>query len=483
MSPEALLGALSAARPTRAAAEIAAALLSVSRDGDISLRAEVAEALAELAASRWLAIDEALRNQLWAVPDLAHGEPEVLRLLVAACHPDGRLREAAVIRMAGPIHPATAAVLAIRACDWVSEVRTAARGVIEGWPSPPSGPALTSLTAMAFALQARRAGGWLVARVELLLQDVPAQHLEPLLTAADRRTRRAAYRAATAAGRLSPDRLMRAAVNDADLPIRIMCARAAMLATPDLPVLRALFSSHSAVVRAEALTALAARGHLAETEAALADRHPLVRETAQGALRRAGVDLAAAYRQLVAMSPPRPGALAGLGETGAAEDADLLTPSLADPRPAARVEAIRAMRRLGVIRVQALVPLLNDEFGGVTRQAVFALRQHAATLDPALLNTMLDPDNPWHIRFAGYRLLVAGDVWQRLITNLRLIQDEDDRLRNAARSDIGFWLDSDAATAYRGPAPHQFGELAKLIDQALPVLGRDTTRLLRFHIG
>jgi hypothetical protein len=47
-----------------------------------------------------------------------------------------------------------------------------------------------------------------------MLRDLPAHRLEPLLSTQDRRVRRAAYRAAIAAGHLGLDRLTTAAVRD-----------------------------------------------------------------------------------------------------------------------------------------------------------------------------------------------------------------------------------------------------------------------------
>ncbi|GLZ60922.1 hypothetical protein [Micromonospora sp. NBRC 107095] len=57
-------------------------------------------------------------------------------------------------------------------------------------------------------------------------------------------------------------------------------------------------------------------------------------------------------------------------------------------------------------------------------------------LDPEMLEALLRPGNAPHVRFAGYRLLTSADAWQRLATNLRLIDDPDARLCAGARADI-----------------------------------------------
>jgi len=469
-------------------AEFSAGLLTVARDGEPGMRAVAVDALGSAEARWWLAVDGALREQWWSAPrwsrslaaHLADGEVELLHLVIAGCHRDGRIREAAVAHLADHAHPAALAVLALRTVDWVAEVRQRARGA--GWLSSSRG-SLTQLAEMAFALRGRGEGPWLAERVEGVLRDLPLGGLEPLLAARDRRTRRAAYRAATTGGLLSLRRLTTAAMKNDDLPIRTLCARSAVEAATDPAQLRGLLVSRTALVRAEALQAVTAVGDLRAAEAALPDRHPLVRAIAQAALRRSGVDPAESYRLLAGSEPPAPGMIAGLGETGDAEDAGLVRRWLAHPRPRGRVEAVRALRRLGMTRSAELVPLLRDESGAVTRQVVVALRHDLDVLDPGMLEALLSPGNAPHVRFAGYQLLIAGNAWQRLVTNLRRIDDPDDRLRGSARADLTAWLDRQAATTYHEPSRKRAAELDKLIEHARPILGEHKVRLLRFHAG
>lgn len=470
--------------------EFATALLTAARDGDTHARETALDALGAASARWWLVVDEALRRRWWWAPrwsrsiavDLVDGELDTLQLLVAGCHHNGRIREAAVVRLADRQHPAVTGVLALRAGDWVTEVRQAARTVIAGRPSPVDGPTLTALAEFAFALGARREGAWLVTRVEEMVRDLPTHRLEPLLSVQDRRVRRAAYRAAIAADQLDPDRLMRAAVRDHDLPIRAMCARVAVaVAAPGQ--LRALVSSRTALVRAEALHALIRQGDSAATETALTDRHPLVRQVAQAALRRAGSDPADHYRQLAVQMPAEPSVIAGLGETGGPDDAKTLARWLSHPRARGRVEAIRALRRLGAASPAMLLPLIHDESAAVTRQAAAALRRNVGAADPVELWALLDKAHPSHVRFAGHRLLTGGDAWQRLATDLQLIDDPDQRLRANSRADLAAWLDREAATTYHGPSRDRAAQLDHLIEQARPTLGENKTRLLRFHAG
>lgn len=471
---------------------MAGGLLAVARDGDPHLRAAAVDAIGAPEARWWVAVDEALRERWWSAPllsraiaaDLADGTVTLLGVVLAGCHHNGRIREAAIARLADHGHPAAIAVLALRAADWVAEVRTHARAVLEAHIPATTGPALAVLAELAFALRRRRQGEWLAQRVEALLRELPAQALSPLLSARDRRTRRAAYRAAIAATWIDRDRLTRAALRDDDLLIRTMCARAAIALAGHPREVRGFLASRTALVRAEALRTLTAAGEVDVAVAALPDRHPLVRAIAQDALRAAGLDPAVHYRRLIAEDQPPAGAIAGLGETGERNDSDAVARHLSHPQPRGRVAAVRALRRLAAPDLtDLLIPLLRDASPAVTRQVLATLRPTASTLDPAMLHAMLAPANAAHIRFTGYHLLTDGDAWLRLATNLRLVEDADERLRATSRADIVNWLDRHAATTYHRPTSRRAAELDNLIERARPILGPQQVRLLRFHAG
>ncbi len=194
------------------------------------------------------------------------------------------------------------------------------------------------------------------------------------------------------------------------------------------------------MVRAEAVHALARTGDLAPAHTALIDRNPTVRAVAQAALRHAEADPAERYRRLAPTPHPEPGTIAGLGETGTAQDTGLVQPFLDHPQPRGRAEAVRALRRLSAADPDILAPLLTDPSGAVTRQVTLALRPRASELDLTHLQELLAPDNPRHIRATAYRLLHSRDVWIRLLTDLQLISDASPQIRNRARNDLAIWL-------------------------------------------
>ncbi|MFC7614144.1 hypothetical protein ACFQV2_11885 [Actinokineospora soli] len=236
---------------------------------------------------------------------------------------------------------------------------------------------VTALAPLALAVERREAGRWLADVVRALLRTSPAA-LTAALSSPDRRTRRAAYAIAVETG-LSTEHLLRAARTDPDLPVRILCADAAIRSTADREVISGLLTSGTAAIRAHALQAL---GDTGSAVAALPDRTAIVRATARFVLRRAGHDPAAHYRSLLADGLPS--VIAGLGECGTHSDIALLLPWLGHPSSRGRAETVRALRRLGHPPID-LLPLLTDPVSSVTRQVATALLPHARSLDPTAL--------------------------------------------------------------------------------------------------
>lgn len=478
----------------RKADELAALLLAVDRDGDPELLAAAAFLLLRADPRVWLLLDVATRCAWWrarrwsavAVQRLPQGKSSPLGLAVAAFHPDGHVRQAAVAHLAELDDPLAMPALALRASDWVPQVRDRARSALEQRLAEPSGAALVAAAAVAFALRARREGRWLADLVETVFREGPVELLTAALAARDWRTRRAAYLTALAAGRLDLAQMLHAAGHDGDLPIRIGCAEAAVktaTAAGAVDLVRPLLSSGTALVRAEAVHVLAQGGDTAPAVTALADRNPLVRAVAQAALRRAGSDPLEHYRRLVATARPEPGAVAGLGETGTADDVGLVLPWLDHPQPRGRAETVRALRRLGAAGPDTLSPMLTDPSGAVTRQVAIALRPWASRLDLSRLRELVTAGNPWHIRMAAYRLLRERDTWTRLLIDLELVADPSPSMRDRARGDIANWLKREAATTYSMPQGRTAEELTRHLHDTEAALGPKQVRLLRFHMG
>lgn len=154
---------------------LAALLLSAARAAaDVLPNAE--RLLADAQPRLWLSLDRSIRRAWDRAPDwsasLAGQLPdEPLALVLVACHPDGRVREAAVDRLAGRNHLLVPPVLALRSADWVPEVRDRARRACARLLETHRGTA--AVAPVARALRYRRYGGWLAARLTGTGADTP----------------------------------------------------------------------------------------------------------------------------------------------------------------------------------------------------------------------------------------------------------------------------------------------------------------------
>jgi hypothetical protein len=474
---------------------LAGLLLAVDKDGDADLLAHVEALLAATDARVWLALDAASRRTWWHAPlwsaaatrRLTDGDPHPVGLIVAALHPDGYVREAAVARLADlPAGPLTVPVLALRAADWVLPVRSRARLVLDHVFNDQTPAPLLASVPVGLAMAERRDGGWLADRIVAALRDGPPTMLDAAMGSGDRRTRRTAYQIAVDGRRLDLDRLVQAAVHEPDMPTRVLCAQAAIeraAETGQPGSIHWLLASRTAAVKCAAIRWLAETGELAPAEQALTDRRAAVRATAQWLLRRFGQDPAVTYRNLVAVGLPDPAALAGLGETGTVDDADLLRPWLSHPSARGRASAIRALRDIGITPPELLMTLLHDPAAAVTRQAATSILRQASVIDTSQLTPLLAPHRPAHQRSAAYRILHEHDLWTRLVVDLELIHDPDVKLAKRARSDLVTWIDCQAATAYASPPADRRTELDQLTRTATATLGSTRARQLRFYLG
>lgn len=473
---------------------LALLLLAIDVSAATAEVATVAETLlGDAGPTLWRNLDVAARRSWWHAPAwaesarerVASGEAGILGVVVASFHPSGFVREAAAARLGELDNSVAVRALALRASDWVPQVRARARAALGHRLS--SVPGLLAVGPLAVALAGRVQGRWLADRVEASMATLSDADLARLYASTDWRVRRAAYTIALAGHRLDVRQLLRAVRLDGDLVVRTRCSDAAIRAAAaagDLAQVRPLIKSGTAAVRAAAVSALARAGDAATAIAALPDRNPVVREVAQAAVRRSGLDPAERYRELVmAGGPVDAGALAGLGETGTSADVDLIGPALMHPQPRARVEAVRALRRLAAIDVATLVATLQDPSPAVTRQAALSLRQAAAGVAVPDLQSLLTSEQAAHVRSAAYRVLREHDVWTRVLTDLELHDDENEDLRNRARSDLAGWLSRNAATTYSMPSGATADRLDELLTRHAGTLGRDREQLLRFHLG
>ncbi|MER5514550.1 hypothetical protein [Streptomyces sp. NPDC002763] len=162
----------------------------------------------------WIRIDLAVRELTWQRPELFHSNaspsgrrmnwgpnasrasitwprtPSDAELALALCHPDGRIREAALDQ--AEERPALLALVVIRCADWAGPVRERARALLAETPPP----WLATHAALILRVGRRSRGGFAQELLTGALRASPAAQAEALLDSGDRATARLAHRVA-----------------------------------------------------------------------------------------------------------------------------------------------------------------------------------------------------------------------------------------------------------------------------------------------
>lgn len=383
------------------------------------------------------------------------------RLALALCHPNGRVREAALEGAAE--HPVLLPLLVVRAGDWVAPVRERARRLL--------GERLDVETAAALApliLQVgrRERGAFALELLDGVLRRAPRERLLPLHTHTDRTVRRFAFRLTIEEGLLSPGELARRAAWDDDTVVQGLCADAAlaaMAARDDWDeVLEPLLDARNPRARSAGVTALRRAEQPGRAMEFLTDRSALVRACARYVVRQHGTDPLPWYRERCAdpADPTMPpGAVIGLAECGERVDAELLWPLLTHPAPTGRARAVAGLRTLDTIDVARLLPLLDDPAPGVIRETTAALLPFAGTLPDGLLTARLGAERPRPARIAAFRLLDARGGVVGLRAAVALLDDPDDKLRVWAGQSVQRWHPG-------GDTPRGDAEVGDLLNRA-----------------
>lgn len=419
---------------------------------------------------------------------LASGQAGPVAVAVASMHGDGRVRERAVAAMLERPAAQLVPFLALRTVDWVAPVRDRARAVLALLLAGDPDGCLPVALPTILAVQVRSRAGFARAQALAALLSTSVEVRRSLFATGDRRPRRFVFDIGLGHDWWTLADLIRVAESDGDVRIRVRAAQAACrqaVWTRRVDLLRRLAGSRRAEVRAYAVTGLVRAGLDDEAVAYLEDQSSLVRAIARDAARRRGVDALARHR-IVVTDPAQasPGAIDGLAENGSAADAALLHPLLTHTSSKIRSHTVRALRQLGTVDVDAIVPLLRDPSPAVVREATAALLPQQRRLPPQLAWQLL-ADPRAEIRQAGYRLLRAQSTTTWLRAALTLVTDPDPRLARGGLADATrLARDTDRPMWRRTTTPEkavtttEHAELTTLINQTALTLGQDAARLL-----
>lgn len=470
--------------------------------------ARVKDAVDALPLSHRVRVDEMLRRAVFfhgdygTLPWLRHPddvrrlalpagtEAAVLGLLASAA--SGYVREAAVRRLALLGGGDELPPLLLRANDWVAPVRERALDALRARLVPAYAPHW--IRALRLVLRLRETGrgdnGPLVdAVLDLLRDDGVREEIRAGLHAADPVAARACLAILIAPGAGDLEDVVFRGLGSDDVVVRTEAARAAARlddgALADL--LPRMIADPFLRVRMAAMDLAERRGlaGLPELSRGLLDRSAAGRAHARALVSRAGwMDFAAFYRQAAVSGASRQAeALAGLAETGAADDVEAVLPLLADMRPRVRAAALRALARLAGGRYpDVFTTALGSPSPRVSRAAAEALRGRAGLVAEGAIAPSFGPGAPPHVRRNALGLLAWRGKWDGLAWILRALTDADPAIRGAAGGHLGRWRQRFNRT-FTQPTAAQRERIADTLASAGSVLPAETVRWLRFAAG
>jgi HEAT repeat protein len=465
-------------RHVAAATRAIATLLAETRIGDLPGLDESMRTTSYLKSWSWYELEP--RGLAW---------PELLSM-----HGNGYVREDALKRLGRRRDGTELPYLLLRVNDWVSQVRDVARDAVLDRIAPDHAESFVRCLPLVVRLQ-RGSRGDHREVLERITRLLAGEEARPFMFAAmaggSPTVRRASFRILTAAGSPSLPEILRRALETPDPVIRLWAARASAEAFDGgelQALLRVMLRDPAPPVRQTAVRTWAARfpdESQAPLEATLLDRSPSVRYEVRFHLR--GWDeqrFRTFYRDALASARGRDlrGAIAGLAETGEAEDANLLAAYLSHPLAGIRAITVRALMRLaGDQCLDLVLDRVNDVSSGVSGQARKAMEPHVSRIGASRLSALFSGSAVAHVRANFLRLMAALPKWDSIRCLVQAAAAADERVAEQARAYVDRW-ESTYNRRQVAPTPDQAADL----EHALAVRGSSlppaTVESIRFAL-
>jgi hypothetical protein len=473
----------------RAAAEVLLdEMRAVDVGGTTRKRKQVLEQLLASPPQLWLHLDYFARHSRYGAASSmslgmsVHADP--LRLVLASFDADGRVRQAAVERLARRSGRFAAIALALRTDDWVEQVRELAVAALLDRVAPEEAAAVVGL--LSRLGRRRRAGEVLEAYRAALCGPECRSTVRRLAVESDSHVRRFGVELALEIGEYVCGDLARTALHDHDQVCRTLCAERLLELDPDQA--GQLMRARSAAVRELAVAALPDDMPAARLVAPLADRSWIVRAQARWKLYKRGEPPVDVYRKQLRRcgrsTQPRlvAGLTTGLGECGEACDVPMLEVLARDESwaPVVRRAAVRALGRLGKPEQLAgpLGPISADPTPSLAREALDALAAAGAAALQPVRAALARPEPPvWK---AALRAASTAAPWDHLELILTAAADPRPEVAARAQAQLRVWLRTRPATL---PEPGQLQRIGRLLELArLPVADHGSVAFLPFRL-
>lgn len=372
---------------------------------------------------------------------------------LSSFHPNGFFREKALWSLSRLTTGAELPYLIIRLNDWVVPIWNLANRSVRRRLTPQNARTIVNTLPLIFRLRdrSRRDHRDLVREAMGILSTPEARpELELGLRSGDSMIRRCSYQALAAPGTFENSALLGYLVKDPSPMNRSFILRQLIvhLTLEEVGPLRAaLLEDRSASVRLITLRLLHRfdpAGSVPDLERAISDDDPAVRNAARFLLRALNdrYDFPALYRRALAdPSTLCRGAIAGLGETGLADDTKKIAPLLNADQVRLVRSSLRAVTKLDLVAAKPiLIAHLADLRPGVVKEAQRLLLGRIDAVDAGSIHRDHFRNDSGPSRRHAALLLCGMDKWDALKYILEVSADKDERIAGIGRSAMIKWV-------------------------------------------
>ena len=459
---------------------------------DVAVRAILHRLGRQLRAEEWTAFDDHLRHFQWKEGLDWHAlSPKSVRQLRIAddadrffvglltSHANGFVRAEAVRLIACDLSPMLLPFLLVRLTDWVDEVRVAAeQALLFRIREAETGAVFVDCLGLLdrLALSTRLRPECLVWVDELLLTRRCAQDLRRGMALPSHGIRRKCFRLAARHAEFDAHEVLGQAIRDSDVLIRKWA-----YAEADADFVR----KHAAKdrfgpFRRLAFDAIAAdqSSHLEHFLPFLLDRAKSLRQDCQRIVKdRFAMSAAEFYRERLSMGI----AIVGLAESGANQhDQAAITAILATGSAPMRRAAIRALRLLGDVPPDVLLPLLASDCSAVAIEAAATLlAERTLPADAVWAEASRNPDRM--VRARILRFLKHCSKWMQLRLLLAAAADSHPAVSSRGVALLDRWINR-FNQSFTQPTDEDRRAILALLPVAKKHLSDATTRQLTFLI-
>jgi HEAT repeat protein len=414
---------------------------------------------------------------------------------LASFHPNGYYREKAIRALAHMTSGAELPYLIIRLNDWVTVIWDLSHRAVLDRLKPENARAIINSLPLIFRLRglSRRHHHELVdASIAILSKPEVRPELDLGLRSQDGMIRRCCFQAIIEARIFDNADLLERLLQEPwpmnrSFVLRQICASL----TPEeiRPYRSALLSDRSTPVRLIALRTLHRFNpveSIPDLERAVLDEDPSVREAARyllGAFDKKR-DFPALYREvLLGSSPCCPGAIAGLGETGQADDTKYVAPFLKAEKVRWARSGLRALARLDFAGSKnTLIACLADPRPGVVKEARRLLHGRIDAMDAELIHRDHFQKKPDALRRQAAFLFCSLGKWDALQYLLEICADQSEAIAEFGRSALSNWLSRYNRSAI-SPTPAQLDASMNALNKFGSVIPATARQLIEFSLN